>query len=327
MEGKPAKKVVVVPGRLVNIVRALIVLILSLALLLTACGFQLRGAQPLPFRSSLGLAEPLGVSCPAEAQHPALGTGTRVEPTPQEAQAMLTCSAIAAKRTSSAVRQPAGCANIQLRLRFWPSACTTCRQGPTEFIPPSIILRRDISFSDERVLAKESEELLLYRDMQNDMVQQLMRRLAAAKLQPAGLGRHAAARPNSSPRTPRQAAGSALRPARRRAAAGDRGRRRHPHRRPPARASRARSAGRRPGSSGTSLMLAAGNLSLFGGSSWSTCAYPRQAGPRRRRGVAALLRPRLPEGVLTLVTLPELDWAAKKTAWFNALSHAGVAIE
>jgi DNA polymerase-3 subunit delta len=31
--------------------------------------------------------------------------------------------------------------------------------------------------------------------------------------------------------------------------------------------------------------------------------------------------------VLTLVTLPQLDWATKKTAWFNALVQAGVAIE
>jgi LPS-assembly lipoprotein len=32
-----------------------------------------------------------------------------------------------------------------------------------------------------QVLAKESEEALLYRDMQADLVQQIMRRLAAAK--------------------------------------------------------------------------------------------------------------------------------------------------
>jgi LPS-assembly lipoprotein len=31
------------------------------------------------------------------------------------------------------------------------------------------------------VLAKEQEEVLLWRDMQNDMVQQIMRRLAAVK--------------------------------------------------------------------------------------------------------------------------------------------------
>ncbi|MFN0162016.1 MAG: LPS assembly lipoprotein LptE, partial [Burkholderiales bacterium] len=34
-------------------------------------------------------------------------------------------------------------------------------------------------FNDTQVLAKESEEALLYRDMQTDMVQQVLRRLAA----------------------------------------------------------------------------------------------------------------------------------------------------
>ena len=51
-----------------------------------------------------------------------------------------------------------------------------------ELIPDTELLQqRDISFSETAVLAKESEEVLLYRDMQSDLVQQLMRRLAALK--------------------------------------------------------------------------------------------------------------------------------------------------
>ena len=54
------------------------------------------------------------------------------------------------------------------------------------FAPPSeIVLRRDYSFNDQEQLSKESEEALLYRDMQTDAVQQLVRRLqAAAKAAP-----------------------------------------------------------------------------------------------------------------------------------------------
>jgi outer membrane lipopolysaccharide assembly protein LptE/RlpB len=60
--------------------------------------------------------------------------------------------------------------------------------APTEYIAPSTItLRREITFSDDQVLSKESEEALLWRDIQSDLVQQLMRRLAAAKLQPVKL--------------------------------------------------------------------------------------------------------------------------------------------
>jgi LPS-assembly lipoprotein len=41
-----------------------------------------------------------------------------------------------------------------------------------------ILQKRDISFNESAVLAKDAEEDLLYRDMQTDIVQQLLRRLA-----------------------------------------------------------------------------------------------------------------------------------------------------
>jgi len=47
--------------------------------------------------------------------------------------------------------------------------------------PTEIVQQRDISFNESAVLAKEAEEALLYRDMQTDIVQQLLRRLAAVK--------------------------------------------------------------------------------------------------------------------------------------------------
>ena len=51
-----------------------------------------------------------------------------------------------------------------------------------DYVPQSAIqLTRDITYSDTDVLAKETEEQLLFRDMQTDMVQQIMRRLAAAQ--------------------------------------------------------------------------------------------------------------------------------------------------
>ncbi|MDO8277771.1 MAG: LPS assembly lipoprotein LptE [Burkholderiaceae bacterium] len=51
-----------------------------------------------------------------------------------------------------------------------------------ELIPDTeLAQQRDISFNESAVLAKEAEELLLYRDMQTDIVQQLLRRLAAVQ--------------------------------------------------------------------------------------------------------------------------------------------------
>ncbi|MNV80072.1 LPS-assembly lipoprotein RlpB [compost metagenome] len=71
---------------------------------------------------------------------------------------------------------------LQLRLRVKFRLRT-----PTgvELIPETEILQeRDISYNETIALAKEAEEALLYRTMRTDIVQQLLRRLAVAKLAP-----------------------------------------------------------------------------------------------------------------------------------------------
>jgi LPS-assembly lipoprotein len=65
---------------------------------------------------------------------------------------------------------------FQLRLRFRFKLRTPLGK---ELIPDSLILQeRDISFNESAALSKETEEGLLYREMQTDVVQQVMRRLA-----------------------------------------------------------------------------------------------------------------------------------------------------
>jgi len=75
------------------------------------------------------------------------------------------------------------------------------------------------------------------------------------------------------------------------------------------------------------LFMAAGNLSLFGGNKLVDLRIP--SGKPGRDGGEALSRycGQLPSGVVTLITLPELDWQAKKAAWFVKLAEAGVAVE
>ena len=51
--------------------------------------------------------------------------------------------------------------------------------GPELIAATEISQHRDISFQESAVLAKEAEEAILYRDMQNDIVRQIMRRVAA----------------------------------------------------------------------------------------------------------------------------------------------------
>ena len=69
----------------------------------------------------------------------------------------------------------------QLRLRYRFRLRT---QGGKELISDTdaeIFLTRDINFNETGALSKESEEALLYRDMENDLIQQILRRLAAVR--------------------------------------------------------------------------------------------------------------------------------------------------
>ncbi|MDR2924657.1 MAG: DNA polymerase III subunit delta [Azoarcus sp.] len=75
------------------------------------------------------------------------------------------------------------------------------------------------------------------------------------------------------------------------------------------------------------LTLAAGNLSLFGGAKLVDLRIPtgkpgRDGGDALQRYAAAL-----PDGTVTLITLPALDWTTKKTAWFKTIAEAGIHIE
>jgi LPS-assembly lipoprotein len=67
----------------------------------------------------------------------------------------------------------------QLRLRF---VFRVIDRDSQPLLPPTeVVLRRDITSSDVELVAKQQEEEMLYREMQSDLVQQLLRRLAAIR--------------------------------------------------------------------------------------------------------------------------------------------------
>jgi LPS-assembly lipoprotein len=68
---------------------------------------------------------------------------------------------------------------FQLRVRF--RFRLRGREGKQLIGDTEIVQQRDISYTESQALAKEAEEQLLYRDMQSDIVQQVLRRLAAVR--------------------------------------------------------------------------------------------------------------------------------------------------
>ena len=77
----------------------------------------------------------------------------------------------------------------------------------------------------------------------------------------------------------------------------------------------------------SALAEAAGNMSLFGGDKVIDLRIPTGKPGREGSDVLARYAANPPAGTLTLVTLPLMDWKAKKSAWFAALVEHGIELE
>ena len=66
---------------------------------------------------------------------------------------------------------------LQLRVRLGFRLSTP--KGKLLIEPTELLLERDLSYSESAALAKEQEETQLFRAMQSDIVQQVLRRLSA----------------------------------------------------------------------------------------------------------------------------------------------------
>jgi len=171
--------------------RKLIVLLLAVSL--TACGFQLRGSFNLPW-TTFHIGQPENSEIYAQLKRGIEAGGqTRVVTDIKEAQASLVVlrndqiKSILSLSATGLVRE------FQLTRTFTYRVVDPKGQ---EIVPTaSIILQRQMTFDDTHLFAKEAEEAVITRDIQNDLVQQLLRRLAAAKPRPVEAANQAVAQP------------------------------------------------------------------------------------------------------------------------------------
>ena len=150
---------------------------------LTGCGFKLRGEQNFGFETISVLA-PQGGAVAADLRR-ALGERVREPPAGQAVGAKhVTMDILNEQREKTVVGVNASGQVREFQLRIRVRFRLRGAAGRELIADTEILQQRDISFNESAVLAKEAEEGLLYRDMQNDIVQQLMRRLAAAQSVP-----------------------------------------------------------------------------------------------------------------------------------------------
>lgn len=149
------------------------------ALVLAGCGFELRRAPSLPFRSIalVGFAprSPLA----AELRR-ALEQSTTVVEVPARAEVVLQALSDAREKVVVASTAAGQVREMQLRVRFRFRLSTPAGR---ELLPPAeLLLTRDMSYTETAALAKEQEEAILYAAMESDIVAQVLRRLSAVRM-------------------------------------------------------------------------------------------------------------------------------------------------
>ncbi|MDH4190634.1 MAG: LPS assembly lipoprotein LptE [Betaproteobacteria bacterium] len=157
--------------------RALAGVVFAVLLTSAGCGFQLRGTANLPFESLYIPSPGSGIALELKRNIQA-GTGTRVVDSATQARAVLEFTS--ETREKDILSLTGGGRVREFRLRYRVGFRVYDPSG-TALVPDSSIeLTREMTFNDAAILPKEAEEQLLYRDMQADMAQQIVRRLSAA---------------------------------------------------------------------------------------------------------------------------------------------------
>lgn len=155
------------------------ILVFACCAMLAACGFQLRGPRPLPFASIyLQMNQFAEFTASLKRQIRANGD-TAIAEQAADAEVVMQVTRDDREKVILSLSAAGTVHEFELRRSF---AYRVVDQAGKEITPlAQIRITRTITFNDTQVLAKEQEETLLYRDMENDLIQQIVRRLAAIK--------------------------------------------------------------------------------------------------------------------------------------------------
>jgi LPS-assembly lipoprotein len=157
----------------------LLSLVAVAALVLAGCGFQLRGAATFSFESVyINSSAPPGFNNELRRALAGASSATVIEsaaaaqvvldiPVVQDDKEVLSLSSAGAVREFQLIKR------VSFRLHD--------KEGADWMPAGEIVIRRSYTFNETQALARDLEEQRLQRDMQTDAIQQIVRRLQAAK--------------------------------------------------------------------------------------------------------------------------------------------------
>lgn len=156
---------------------------MALSPLLGACGFRLRGMPNFVFRSiyvQAGRGSPVGTLLRRNLESSSDKLNVVKDPaSPDTAEVICQVISEQQQRVIVGMNVAGQVREIELRLLVRFSLRTP---GGDEVIPPTEIRQiRNVTYNETNALSKAAEEEMLNKDMRNDIVQQIIRRLAAVK--------------------------------------------------------------------------------------------------------------------------------------------------
>lgn len=151
---------------------------LALALAAASCGFHLRGDVRYAF-SSVYVNAPAASPIAAELKRTLEGGGTKIAETAAAAQVSLDVSGVADNKEVLSLSGGGRVREYALAKRV--TFAVHDAEGHDWMPAAEIVVRRSYSFNESEVLAREAQEARLLKEMQTDVVQQILRRLQSAK--------------------------------------------------------------------------------------------------------------------------------------------------
>jgi LPS-assembly lipoprotein len=152
--------------------------IVVLSLALAGCGFHLRGKATYPF-TTIAVNAPSAPALATQLRRALDETGSAKVVDAKDAQVILDIPTVADDKE---VLSLSGAGSVQEYLLVKRVGFRLHDAQGNDWLPPAeISVRRSYTFSESEVLARGTQEQQLLKEMQSDVVQQLLRRLQAAK--------------------------------------------------------------------------------------------------------------------------------------------------
>ncbi len=147
------------------------------ALVLSACGYQLRGVADLSFKKLYIQGAPLSIS--KDLKKSLKTNGIQVVDSAEQADLLLE---LLSETNEKRILSLSGTGVVrEYELTYRANFRTRAPASPTWSQPQTLQTRRNYSYNDSALLGKAEEEARLNLDMHNDAVREMLRRLTAIK--------------------------------------------------------------------------------------------------------------------------------------------------